>query len=152
MSSLVTCSALRFAQHLADYLPSYYQACKGASPLRAGVYGLPITVVFAPALIGAGISINMTKAYRPQLVIGWCLVILAMGVLSSVRADSPLSHPLGFSSLVLLGAGFIYTGTYFPVLAPLNIKDNAYALSFFAYCRQFAAVSATLQSSWMRRA
>jgi MFS family permease len=122
------------------YLPSYYQACKGASPLRAGVLVLPITVVFAPVLIGAGISINITKAYRPQLVIGWCLVVLAMGVLSSVRADSPLAHPLGFSVLVTLGAGFIYTGTYFPVLAPLNVKDNAYALSFFAYCRQFAAI------------
>ena len=65
-----------------------------------------------------------------------------MGVMTRVHADTPLPQPLGFSSFGEVGAGIIYAGTYFPVLAPLNVKDNAYALSFFAYCRSFASVSA----------
>lgn len=97
--------------------------------------------MFAPSLIGSGMSINITKAYRPQLFIGWCLLIIGMGTLSTVRADSPLGQPLGFSALFDIGCGIIYAATYFPVLAPLNISDNAYALAFFAYCRQFATVS-----------
>ena len=124
----------------ADYITSYYQACKGASPLRAGVLCLPVTLVLVPSLVCTGLSIRKTQVYRPQLIVGWCIVVLAMGTLSSVHGDSPLGRPLGFSALVTLGAGMMYQGTYFPVLAPLSVKDNAYALSFFAYCRQFAAV------------
>ena len=129
-----------------DYLGPYYQACKSASPIHAGVLGLPITLTFLPTLVASGISIKLTKAYRPQLIIGWCILLIAMGTLSTVRADTALSHSLTFSALVTLGAGIVYAGTSFPVLAPLDVKDNAYALSFFAYLRQFAAVSASFST------
>ena len=113
----------------------------GAVVLLLGVVGLFITPVLLPALVGAGICINLTKVYLPELVVWWCFLVIAMGTLSLVHADSHLSLPLAFSALVTLGVGIIYAGMYFPVLAPLNVRDNAYALSFFAYCRQFAAVS-----------
>ena len=105
----------------------YYQACNGASPLRAGVPGLSITLVLCmlPTLVGAGICINLTKVYSPQLVVGWCFLVIAMGTLSLVHADSHFSLPLAVSDLVILGVSIIYAGTYFPVLAPLNIRDNA---------------------------
>ena len=115
--------------------------------MHAGVLALPFSLPLVPVIIATSMSIKMTRAYRPQLVIAWCLAILAMGTLSMVRADTPLSHSLGFSALVLSGAGMLYQGTFFPVLAPLDVKDNAYALSFFYYCRQFASVSPSMRSN-----
>lgn len=112
--------------------------------MHAGVLALPFSIPLVPVIVATGISIKKTRAYRPQLVIAWCLAILAMGTLSTIRAATPLSQSLGFSVLVLSGAGIIYQGTFFPVLAPLNVKDNAYAVSFFYYCRQFASVSPPL--------
>lgn len=43
--------------------------------------------------------------------------------------------------VLAIGAGIIYAATYFPVLAPLPVAENAHALAFFAYLRSFAAVS-----------
>ena len=52
-----------------------------------------------------------------------------------------LNHLTSKKELVTIGAGMLYQVSYFPVLAPLDVKDNAYALAFYSYCRQFAAVS-----------
>ena len=94
-----------------------------------------------PAVIASGSSVAITKAYRPQLVLGWVLMIVALGGLSTVDADSALAKPLGLSWLGATGAGFLQAVTYFPVLAPLPISENAHALAFFAFCRTFGGVS-----------
>ena len=67
--------------------------------------------------------------------------MLAMGLLSTVSATSPLARAIGLSVLVSVGTGIGYAVTYFPVLAPLPVEENAHALAFFAFCRLFAGVS-----------
>ena len=49
-----------------------------------------------------------------------------------------------------IGAGMIYATTYFPVLAPLPVSHNAYALAFFSFCRALAGVSHSHLSRQMR--
>ena len=94
-----------------------------------------------PTLIVAGGSIQATKAYRPQLWIGWALIVLCMGVMSTLHADTPTSRGIGFPVLLGVGSGIVYAATYFPVLAPLPVTENAHALAFFAFLRSFAGVS-----------
>ena len=122
-------------------MPTYYQACKGSSPLRSGVLFLAVSTTLGPVLIFTGASIQATKVYRPQLYIGWVLQVISMGLMTTVHADTPLSHSIGFSILIAFGSGIVYTTTYFPVLAPLPVSENAHALAFFSCCRSFAAVS-----------
>lgn len=124
-----------------DYLLAYYQACKGASPIRSGAYGLAMTLVLAPSLIIGGASITVTKSYRVQLWLGWAILLISMGLFSSVRADTPLANVIGYSPLVDIGGGLLYAGTYFPVLAPLPTSENAHALALFSFFRLFASVS-----------
>ncbi|KAJ3487952.1 hypothetical protein NLI96_g3174 [Meripilus lineatus] len=123
-----------------DFLPAYFQACFAASPIRSGVLALSLCASIGPSVVIAGASIGLTKKYRPQLWIGWVLIILGMGALSTLRADSPLSHYGVLPLIMSIGAGIVYASTYFPVLAPLPITENAHALAFFAYLRSFAAV------------
>lgn len=125
----------------ADYLAAYYQACKGASPIRAGVDALAMSLTLGPSIILTGASVTITKVYRQQLWIGWSILMIAMGVLSTLKWNTELSKPIGFSVLVHGGSGMLYAATYFPVLAPLPVSENAHALAFFSFCRTFASVS-----------
>ena len=69
------------------------------------------------------------------------MTVLAMGMMSTLRADSPFSHAVGYPIFLGIGSGIWYAATYFPVLAPLPISENAHALAFFSFCRSFASVS-----------
>lgn len=103
-----------------------------------------MSLTLGPAIILTGISISVTKSYRVQLWIGWAVLTLAMGVFTTIRFETPISHPIGLSVLVHGSAGMLYSATYFPVLAPLPLSENAHALAFFSFCRTFASVSTSL--------
>ncbi|GJE88880.1 MFS general substrate transporter [Phanerochaete sordida] len=122
------------------YLPVYYQACKLATSLHAGVELLAICLVIGPVIIISGVSITKAKVYRPQLWLGWIFLMLAMGAMSTLKADSSTSASVGLPSLVGIGGGFLYQATYYPVLAPLPISQNARAMALFSFCRIFAGV------------
>jgi hypothetical protein len=124
-----------------DYLPVYFQACKGASPIASGVdvFGTAFSIV--PAGILSGLSIAKTKRYRPQLWLAWVLIIIEMGLLSTLNADSSRASAIGFQIIGGCGIGILVTSAYFPVLAPLSVSDNARAIAFFMFCRNFAQVS-----------
>jgi hypothetical protein len=124
-----------------DYLPVYFQACKGASPIASGVdvFGTAFSIV--PAGILSGLSIAKTKQYRPQLWLAWVLIIIEMGLLSTLNADSSRASAIGFQVIGGCGMGILVTSAYFPVLAPLPVSENARAIAFFMFCRNFAQVS-----------
>ncbi|KAF8961745.1 major facilitator superfamily domain-containing protein [Flammula alnicola] len=114
------------------YMPTYYQACKGASPRQSGIDSLALTVALGPASIVTGVSVTKTG----KLVI----LVAGAGALTTIRENTILAHSIGLPSLITIGAGMIYSVGYFPVLAPLPVSRNAHALAFFAFCRSFAGV------------
>lgn len=124
-----------------DFLPAYYQACQNASPTRSGVEVFGLAIPIGPVLLMTGASIAITKTYRVQLWLAWCLTVVSMGVLSTLRANSPISQFVGYPIFLGIGSGIWYAATYFPVLAPLPVSENAHALAFFSFCRSFASVS-----------
>ncbi|KAH9936927.1 iron permease [Amylocystis lapponica] len=125
---------------LVYYIPVYFQACKGASPIGAGVDQLSVALVTAPVGIISGVSVNKTQRYRPQLWASWVFLIVGTGLLISVEADTPKGHAIGYLILAGIGLGILVTTTYFPVLAPLDVSHNAPALAFFMFLRNFAQV------------
>lgn len=86
------------------------------------------------------VTIVITKKYRWQLWFGWVLIVVSMGVISTLHTDSPLSQAVGFPVILGLGTGVLFSAPYFPVLAPLPVSENAHALAFFAFGRLFATV------------
>ncbi|EIM79125.1 MFS general substrate transporter [Stereum hirsutum FP-91666 SS1] len=122
------------------YLPTYYQACKGASAIRSGVELFGLVMTLGPVVILTGISVTKTNSYRWQCWVGWSLLLISMGLLSTLHADSTTGKAIGYPSLVGIGGGVVYAVTYFPVLAPLPVGESAKALAFFAFSRSFAGV------------
>ncbi|KAG6916588.1 hypothetical protein DXG01_006238 [Tephrocybe rancida] len=122
------------------YLPTYFQACKGASPRRSGIDTLSYSMSFGVPSILTGFSVTKTGKYRYQSYLGWIILVAATGALSTIREDTRLSQAIGLPSLISIGCGIVYSVVYFPVLAPLSVSRNAHALAFFTFVRLFAGV------------
>ncbi|KAH8102988.1 Mfs1.2 [Cristinia sonorae] len=122
------------------YFPVYYQACMDATAIGASVNGLSISLTMAPTVALAGISVTVFQRYRTQIWIAWCLFLTGMGTFTILHADTAKSVAIGISVLISVGAGILYAVTYFPVLSPLPVSENAHALAFFGFCRSFAGV------------
>ncbi|EGO18747.1 hypothetical protein SERLADRAFT_364217 [Serpula lacrymans var. lacrymans S7.9] len=122
------------------YLPVYFQACKGASPVASGVDGFGIAFTVAPSGVIAGITVTISRGYRIQLWTGWVIAIIGLAMISTLHADSSRGIAIGFQIIAGVGIGIISTTTYFPVLAPLPVSSNASALALFTFLRNFAQV------------
>ena len=124
-----------------DYLPVYYQACKDASPISAGldVFGLAYTIM--PASIVCGISVAKSGRYRPQLWTAWALLLISTGLFSTLHEDTPKVASVLYAAIGGLGLGSLMSATFYPVLAPLPLSLNANAVAFFMFLRFFAQVT-----------
>ncbi|KAF7296868.1 MFS general substrate transporter [Mycena indigotica] len=122
------------------WLPVYFQACKGAGPIASGVDVFGITFTVAPVSAVTGILVNRTGRYRPQMWLGWALMILGTALLGTLDEHSSRGKAIGYQILIGAGIGFAYVAAYFPVLAPIEVKYNAQALAWFFFLRQFALI------------
>ncbi|KAL7284393.1 hypothetical protein ACG7TL_001683 [Trametes sanguinea] len=120
------------------YLPVFFQACMGASPLRSAVDALPTSLIIAPFALVCGIVVQVTKRYRLIQYIGWILIIVGFGLMTLLAPHSTVAQWVGYQVVVNVGIGLIYSGTVFPVLAPLPVSRTAAALAFYAFTRSFA--------------
>jgi hypothetical protein len=55
------------------YIPTYYRVVYGYTPLKAGYFIIPLTVIEAFSSTVCGIVIAWTGRYRESILIGWAL-------------------------------------------------------------------------------
>ncbi|KAL4246492.1 MFS transporter superfamily protein [Abortiporus biennis] len=122
------------------FQPAFFQSSYASSPIHSGVLILPSGVVLGVIIIFASVSVAATKKYRPQLWLGWVVIMVSCGLMSTLRYDSSTAKAIGYPCVLGFAGGFLYAVTYFPVLAPLPVKENAHALALFAFFRSFAGV------------
>jgi len=118
------------------YLPIYFQAVKMATPVFSGLYILPSALVISPSAIIQGILVSKT-GYRLINLIGWCAIILGMGLWSLLQIDTSVGVSVVFQIIAAVGFGFLYITT-FVVLAPLPVSANAPALALLMFARTFS--------------
>lgn len=123
-----------------DFMPVYYQACKGLSPITSGVDYLGTPAAACIAGVISGISVSVTKHYRPQFYLSWVLLTIGSGLMSSITVDTSQGATIGYQIILGLGIGVLFSLTYVPILAPLPTSATAKALSFYIYVRWFALV------------
>lgn len=116
-------------------------------------------MILMPFGVLAGVAVRKTGSYRPLLWFAWALLMVSMGFFTIVKEDSPVSWPIGFFAIFSPGIGILTSVAYFPVLAPstlasknmvslllkqdcstVPVEQNAYALAFFMFLRNFAQV------------
>ncbi|KAJ6575510.1 MFS general substrate transporter [Mycena sp. CBHHK59/15] len=137
------------------YLPTWFQAVKGASPILSGIYFLPISATISPSAIFQGRLVAKTGTYRMITLVGWLVMVLGMGLLISMKISTPFWCIAIYQLIQGLGMGLLYATT-FAVLAPLPVTHNASAISLLTFCRTFSqawgiAITGTVLQNRLRQ-
>ncbi|KAJ7636318.1 iron permease [Roridomyces roridus] len=120
------------------YLPVFFQACFGASPIRSSVDFLPGSLITAPTSLIAGIAVSVWGKYRVVNWIGWVAMIVGFGLVSTYSSDTPTVQWVCYQIVAAMGVGVVFVGPIFPILAPLPTSRAASALALFTFTRAFA--------------
>ncbi|KAJ8124409.1 hypothetical protein O1611_g9231 [Lasiodiplodia mahajangana] len=132
--------ASSYSQAASFFLPIYFQAVKGSTPLMSGVQYLPYTIAI---LILAGISagfLSKTGHYRPIHWAGWALGAVGAGLLSTLNEKSSTGAWIGFQVIAAGGVAFVFTVSLPSTLAALEESDVAVATGTYAFLRTFGLV------------
>ena len=84
-------------------IPLYLQIVKGASPTKAGLLVLPMVAGMVIASLASGQATARTGRYKIFPVIGSALLIVGLGLMATVHADSSLVTTDLY--MVVFGAG-----------------------------------------------
>ncbi|KAF7328582.1 MFS domain-containing protein [Mycena venus] len=102
------------------YIPVFFQACFGASPIRSSVDFLPAQLTNTP------------------FAIFWAISIVGFGLFSTIRADTSTGKWVGYQIITALGVGPLFVVPMFALLAPLPPNRSGSALTLFTFTRTFA--------------
>ena len=86
-------------------LPLYLQIVKGASPTKSGLLLLPLVLGLMSATLISGRLISRTGRYKIYPVIGSVLMVIGMGLLVTLRADTALWQTDVFMGVFGVGLG-----------------------------------------------
>jgi len=119
------------------YLPTWFQSVRAVGPISSGIYYLPMAMTISPAAIVQSIVVTKTGKYRLMNLLGWCFLLLGVGLLISVKANTSIGVLVISQIIAGLGMGFLFATT-FVVLAPIDVADNAAAVAFLTFLRIFS--------------
>jgi MFS family permease len=104
------------------YLPLYFQSVKQASPLRSGLFILPMMVTEAATDILTGILIHRFGRYREITWIGTILMALGTGLYINLDRETSLGTIIAFQVVGGIGTAMLFQT---PVLAIQNSVSRA---------------------------
>jgi hypothetical protein len=122
------------------FLPIYFQAVKGQSPMLSGVDTLP---TFAGGLLCAllgGILLSKTGRYKPLHFASYIPMIIAFGLFSIMDVDT---HPAAwaFFQLICAAGSGLMSGILLPaVQAPLDETYVATSTGLWSFARYFGCI------------
>ncbi|KAF2789255.1 MFS general substrate transporter [Melanomma pulvis-pyrius CBS 109.77] len=119
------------------YLPLYYEAVKGFSPILAGVALFPQTFTVAPAAVVVGAFIAKSGRYRWAIWSGWFLTTFGTGLLVLLKPSSTTPQWIFLNLVGGLGSGMLFPAMAITVQAAATAADQAYASNIFSFLRAF---------------
>ncbi|KAI9660131.1 MAG: hypothetical protein M1821_001483 [Bathelium mastoideum] len=117
------------------YLPLYYEAVKGYSPIVAGIALFPQCFTTAPAAVAVGIAVAITGRFRWSIWIGWGILTLGCGLLVLLHVDTSIPAWIFLNLPSGLGAGMLFPSMAMAVQAAATSADQGYAATMYAFFR-----------------
>lgn len=119
------------------YMPLYYEAVKGYSPIIAGVALFPDTFTVAPMAVFTGFMITKTGKYRWAVWSGWVLTTLGLGLNILLDVDSSVPQWIFITIVSGVGLGILFPSMQFSLQAATPPKDVGFAVAMFSFFRTF---------------
>lgn len=119
------------------YMPLYFEAVKGETPIIAGISLFPASFTVAPAAVITGIAITKTGRYRWAIWSGWVLTTLGTGILYLLDVNTTTVQWVFLNLVGGLGMGVLFPSMSFAIQAATTNKDLAFAVALFSFFRTF---------------
>ena len=120
------------------YLPLYFQAVLGASPLLSGVYVLPFTLSLALVSAATGIFIKRTGKYVPCIIFGMTVMTLGFGLFIDLEPKANWAKIILFQIVAGIGVGPNFQSPLISLQSTVAPRDIASATATFGFIRQLA--------------
>ena len=109
------------------YLPLYYQVVTGVSAVRSGVLLLPLILTQTVVSFTTGMLQSRTGDYFFNILAGFAIWTIGLGLLSSINESTPQSHLIGFQFLAGVGAGQTFQTSLVAIQAAVKRSEMAAA-------------------------
>ena len=119
------------------YMPLYFEAVKGYTPIVAGVSLFPDTFTVAPSAMIIGFLVTKTGRYRWAIWLGWLLSTLGMGLLCLLDVDTSIPAWIFLLLVSGLGLGILFPSMAFAIQASAKPEHLATAVAMFSFFRAF---------------
>jgi hypothetical protein len=142
-TSVVFCYVADFCHGLcfgaaAYFLPLYFQAVLGATPVQSGVWMLAVTLPLAVCTIGTGIVIKKTGRYVEIIRVSMAFTVLSFGLFITFPAEISWSRLIIFQILCALGVAPNLQALLIALQALVKQSDVAVSTATFAFVRQIS--------------
>lgn len=117
------------------YLPLYYEAVQGLSPILSGVALFPETFTVAPGAFIVGTLISRTGHYRWAVWSGWSITTLGLGLLYLLDVNTSTVEWIFLNLVVGVGLGFNYSALGVTLQAATSEEDMSSAVAMFTFFR-----------------
>jgi EmrB/QacA subfamily drug resistance transporter len=122
-------------------IPLYLQIVKGASPTKSGLLLLPLVAGLMLASLGSGQLIARTGRYKVFPVAGSVLMVIGMGLLITIGADTPLWQTDIYMAIFGIGLGLNMQSLVLAMQNAVPAKDMGVASAASTF---FRSVGGTL--------
>jgi len=139
IAALVVCFCHGFVFISGSYfLPLYFQAVLGASPLRSGLYLFPFVLSLSFMSAAVGIFIRKTGQYLPAIWAGMALMTLGFGLFIDLPAYPSWARIIVFQIIAGVGVGPNFQSPLIALQSLVAPKDIATATATFGFVRNLA--------------
>lgn len=132
------------------FLSQYFQLARNRTPTMSGVMTFPLIAGLALSSTISGQIVTRTGRWKNLLVIGGVLVTVGLGLLGTIRVDTPYWHLAIFMTLLGIGIGMMLQNLVLATQNQVDLKDLGAASSTVTFFRSLggavgvAALGATL--------
>lgn len=123
------------------YLPLYFQASLGATPILSGVYLLPTCLALSVGSLGSGVLIAKTGMFLPPILFGLSMMTLGAGLFINLAANSSWAKIILYQIVIGLGIGPLFQAPIIALQAHINPRDVGTATATLGFIRQLATTT-----------
>lgn len=120
------------------FLPLYFQAVRGASPVRSGLLLMPIVVVQALIGVVVGGIIYRYGWIRPIIWTGMLFSTIGFGLFITFGATTSIPSLVAIEVVAAIGIGAVFQAPLIAYQAAVDTADMAIATALFGFVRSLS--------------
>lgn len=120
------------------YLPLYFQAVIGATPLLSGVYLMPFALALSFGSVATGIFIKKTGKFLPPIWFGLVIMSVGFGLFIDLDPKANWAKIIVFQIVAGVGVGPLFQAPLIALQSRIAPRDIAVATATFGFVRNLS--------------